>query len=382
MKSSLKIFLQVLIWGILLLFPLYVMNGSSSNGGINNTLYLGYLIRTCVLAALFYINYLYLIDKFLFNKKLWTYVIINTVLVITSVFAQTGLFETLHNEMPKYEMRGEIPVRPDGSDTIQSQSRFDGGERIKPGPPHFRDRQGPDGFFTMRIFSDFLPVVLIIALSVALKVTYRWYHDSIKLQETKSIQLEADLKNLRSQLNPHFLFNTLNNIYSLIAIDKNKAQDAVHRLSGLLRFVLYDNDERFVPVQKELQFTENYIDLAKLRVSSNVKVNILIEGHDSQDKVASLMFMTLIENAFKHGISRKGECFIDISIVVEKGKGVVCTVENSLAEEDDNNLEKNKSGIGLANLSKRLNLLYPDKHEFVTEKRPESFYAMLRINFT
>lgn len=250
-------------------------------------------------------------------------------------------------------------------------------DRPFPGQEDFRPR--PDTFMFMRVISDYLLIILIIGISVALKTTYRWYHDSINLESIKSSQLEADLRNLRTQLNPHFLFNTLNNIYSLIAIDSEKAQESVHRLSGMLRYVLYEN-EKFVPIDKELSFTQNYIDLMKLRLSFNIKVNVTINGNSSTDPVATLMFMTLIENAFKHGINNGAESFIDINILVESGKGVLCTVENSIAESHTN-IESQNSGIGLANLSKRLELIYPDKHEFIAEQRGNIFFALLRIEF-
>jgi len=240
---------------------------------------------------------------------------------------------------------------------------------------------GPKPPMFMRIISDYLLIIFVIGLSVAIKMTGRWYHDSINFEKIKAVQYEADLRNLRSQLNPHFLFNTLNNIYSLIAIDKDKAQDSVHRLSNLLRYILYDNDEKFVPVDKELEFTQNYIDLMKLRLRPNVKLNVLIDDKkDTKDLVASLMFMTLIENAFKHGVNNNEDSFIDIKILVEEGKGVLCTVENSLSGAIRDDKEKH-SGIGLVNLSKRLELLYPKKHEFSVEKRDNSFFALLRIDF-
>lgn len=354
-KNSVKIFLQILLWGIILILPLYIM---TSNGTTDYKPYIAYLVRIGILAILFYLNYLYLIDKFLFNKKFFTYIIINIIIVAALVALQTLVMDILFSSLPfegRMPMREARPMHPKGM------------------PPKH------EAFMFMRIVTDYALIVFIIGISVALKATYRWYRDSIDYEQVKSVQLEADLRNLRSQLNPHFLFNTLNNIYSLIAIDKDKAQDAVHRLSGMLRYVLYEN-EHFVPINKELDFTRNYIDLMKLRLSSNVKIDILIDGKGSKDPIATLMFMTLIENAFKHGINSGVESFIDIKILVEEGQGVLCTVENSLIENKQNIYEKD-SGIGLTNLSKRLELLYPDRHEFVAEKRGDRFFALLRIDF-
>ena len=241
-------------------------------------------------------------------------------------------------------------------------------------------RGGTGGPPLMKFVIDYMSIFFLIGLSVAIKMTARWYKDSITFEKIKSVQLEADLRNLRSQLNPHFLFNTLNNIYSLIAIDQNRAQDAVHRLSNLLRYVMYDNDQKFVPLDKELEFTKNYIDLMRLRLSSMVKLNVEINSAGSKDLIASLMFITLIENAFKHGINNGDNSFINISILVDPGKGVLCTVENSLIEKSEN-METHNSGIGLVNLTKRLELLYPDRYEFIAEKRSDRFFTLLRIDF-
>ncbi len=325
----------------------------SKEGTIDSGPYISYITRTGMFAALFYINYLYLIDKFLFRKQLLAYIVVNIVLITGLILSERMLTEVL---MPEPHFRHNEEFNPE--------------KRDHPGPP-----------FAVKMFFDYLFIVFVLGVSVAIKMTTRWYADSIKFEQAKSGQLEADLRNLRSQLNPHFLFNTLNNIYSLIAIDQIKAQDSVHRLSNLLRYVLYDNDRKLVPIEKELEFTQNYIDLMKLRVSSNVKLNVLIENKGSNDMIASLMFMTLIENAFKHGLSSKGECFIDIKILVEKETGVLCTVENSLPDTE-NRIEAKNSGIGLSNLTKRLELIYPGKHEFTIEHHPNSFSTLLRIDFT
>ncbi len=350
-KNSIKLFSHVLIWCIVLLVPVYIM---SREGTFDSKPYISYFTQVGIFALLFYINYLYLIEKLLFHKKIVAYICVNIVLIAMLVGIQTMVMDFIFSS--PYTMN----------------------------PPPMGEREGiprrhkPP--FGMRIFTDYLLIIFVIGLSVAIKMTARWYRDSINYEKVKSTQLEADLRNLRSQLNPHFLFNTLNNIYSLIVIDQHKAQDSVHRLSNLLRYVLYDNDRKFVPIDKELEFTRNYIDLMKLRISSNIRLNVLIENKESKDMIASLMFMTLIENAFKHGLSSDEDCFIDIKILVEKEKGVLCTVENSISESE-NHIETGNSGIGLANLTKRLELIYPNSHELIVERRSESFFVLLRIDF-
>ena len=350
-KNSIKLFSHVLIWCIVLLVPIYIM---SREGTFDSIPYISYFTQVGIFALLFYINYLYLIEKLLFHKKIAAYICVNIVLIAMLVGIQTMVMDFIFSSF--YTMNP--PPMGEGKELTRRHK-----------PP-----------FGMRIFTDYLLIIFVIGLSVAIKMTARWYRDSINYEKVKSTQLEADLRNLRSQLNPHFLFNTLNNIYSLIVIDQHKAQDSVHRLSNLLRYVLYDNDRKFVPIDKELEFTRNYIDLMKLRISSNIRLNVLIENKESKDMIASLMFMTLIENAFKHGLSSDEDCFIDIKILVEKEKGVLCTVENSISESE-NHIETGNSGIGLANLTKRLELIYPNNHELIVERRSESFFVLLRIDF-
>lgn len=349
MRRIIKIFPHILVWGIILLVPIYFM---LKDGVFDEGAYISYIIRGGVLAVLFYLNYLYLIDRLLFRKQFVRYVVVNILLVVALAVLQSVLFDLLIS--PHFhEFGADARVRPPKP----------------PGPP-----------LGMVMFSNYVLNIFVLGLSVALKMTIQWYGDSIKFEQAKNGQLEADLRNLRSQLNPHFLFNTLNNIYSLIASDQHKAQDSVHRLSSLLRYVLYDNNSNFVPIDKELEFTRSYIDLMKLRLSSNIKLNVLIENQGGHSTIATLMFMTLIENAFKHGFSTSEDAFIDIQILVEKDSGVICTVENSVPEKG-NQIESANSGIGLANLRKRLQLLYPQKHRLEIECRPYSFFAMLRIDF-
>lgn len=167
---------------------------------------------------------------------------------------------------------------------------------------------------------------------------------------------------LAYQLNPHFLLNTLNNIYALIAFDTDKAQQAVQDLSQLLRHVLYENRGTFVPLCKEIDFIHNYIELMRIRLVKGVSLVINIEvAKDSQTPIAPLIFISLIENAFKHGISPTEPSFISITISEREGQ-VVCEIANS--NHPKNRSDKSGSGIGLEQVKKRLELLYPGRYEW------------------
>lgn len=347
-RILITVLLQILFCILLFVLPLYIMYRS---GSLDIQHYSIFFVRTSIFILLFYINYLYLIDKLLFTRKIFLFIVSNLVFATMLVLLQNAIIDVLVN----------IPAPP----SQEMMHKMDGPK----GPPNPY----------MRYWGDMLIIVLVVGFSVALKVTLRWFDDSMNMEKIKAAQLEADLRNLRSQLNPHFLFNTLNNIYSLIAIDNNKAQDAVLRLSKLLRYILYENNASYVPLKQDLGFTSNYIDLMKLRLGENVRLTYSIPPKVSEDKIAPLLFMTLIENAFKHGINNEENSYIDITILVENGVGVICSVENSMSTS--NNIESKNSGIGLKNLEKRLELLYPRKHDLIIERRSESFGVRLRIDF-
>lgn len=170
------------------------------------------------------------------------------------------------------------------------------------------------------------------------------------------------MKNLRNQLNPHFLLNTLNNIYALIAFDSDKAQAAVQELSRLLRHVLYDNQQNFVALGKEMDFIRNYIELMRIRLASNVTVETQIDVRaDSRTEIAPLIFISLIENAFKHGISPTESSFIRIHFSESPGQ-VCCEIANSYHPKSQ--ADKSGSGIGLEQVRKRLELTYPGQYEW------------------
>lgn len=207
-------------------------------------------------------------------------------------------------------------------------------------------------------------VIMAIALSITIKLSENWIKWQRKESEIKSQIQENELKNLKNQFNPHFLFNTLNNIYALIPISQDKAQKSIHELSQLLRHTLYNNEEREVPLEKELYFINNYISLMRLRLNNLVTLNVDINEQLGAGKlIAPMLFISLIENAFKHGVSSDKKSFIDISIRVDKNS-VLCRVENSYFPKS--NKDKSGSGIGIVNLKRQLDIIYPERHSFDT----------------
>lgn len=207
-------------------------------------------------------------------------------------------------------------------------------------------------------------------------MTGGWYKAEAARQELEHSRTQAELQNLKSQLNPHFLFNTLNNIYSLIQIDADRAQQAVHDLSRMLRYVLYESSCPTVPLAAEVEFLRDYIELMRIRLPRHVEVGVSLPEEPSPTPVAPLLFISLIENAFKHGTSNDGPSFIRIDIHERDGE-LVCRIRNSCFPKTAS--DRSGSGIGLKNLSKRLEMIYPQRHTFEYGERGGTYTASLRI---
>ena len=222
----------------------------------------------------------------------------------------------------------------------------------------------------------FTVVIFIVLLAYSQR---RWRKEYDLRQKAEQEAIRLNLQQLKNQLNPHFLFNTLNNIYSLIAISPERAQSAVLELSKLLRYVLYENTQPYVPMEKELEFNHNYIELMRLRLARHVQVDVNIPtGLCRGYKIAPLLFITLIENAFKHGTSASTRSFVKINMS-EPSPGVIeCDIENSSFPK--NETDKSGSGIGLKNLSRQLELLYPGKYNLHAESDSHIYRSMLTID--
>ena len=205
-------------------------------------------------------------------------------------------------------------------------------------------------------------LAFVAGLSTAIRVSLRWRLTEERLVQAEREKTEAELKNLKNQLNPHFLLNTLNNIYALIAFDGARAQEAVRELGKMLRYVLYENQSAKVLLEKELDFIENYISLMRIRLSKSVEVNVRLDAGERPIEISPLIFISLIENAFKHGVSPTEASFISISICGCADGSVVCEIQNSNFPK--NETDKSGSGIGLMQVQQRLELVYPGHYEW------------------
>ena len=221
----------------------------------------------------------------------------------------------------------------------------------------------------------FIILVLMLGMNLGVKLYFKQRYDQQQLDKLENQNLQQQLEYLKYQINPHFLMNTLNNIHALVDIDPERAKETIVELSKILRFVLYEGSKPTVPLSREMAFLEDYIRLMRMRYSEDkVKVtyNLQPSVTRSQSEVPPLMFITFVENAFKHGISYRQASFIDIGISTEGGKLVfVCRNSKAPREEDK------QGGVGLHNIKQRLQLIYGKNYTLDIDEQSETYNITL-----
>ena len=195
-------------------------------------------------------------------------------------------------------------------------------------------------------------------------------------------KLKAELRVLKNQLHPHFLFNTLNNLYSLVLIQHQKSADVVLRLSDMMSYMLYECERPLIDLEKEIEHLNNYIELEKIRHGKRLNFSFEMGGDVQGKSIAPLLLLPFLENAFKHGVEKdEKDSWIRINLWV-KNNQLTYFVENSLPEnKEEDNLPKTQSGVGLTNVKKRLELLYSNAHNLEIIDN-ESFLIKLNINLS
>ena len=224
-------------------------------------------------------------------------------------------------------------------------------------------------------------LILMVGMNLGIKLYFKQRSDQKRLAELEKENLEQQLEYLKYQINPHFFMNTLNNIHALVDIDPEKAKETILELSKMMRFVLYEGNKAGVPLNREIDFLQNYIILMKLRYTDKVKIKVETPVTLPNKEVPPLMFITFVENAFKHGVSYQQESFIDISIKETGRQGdretscLVFTCANSrIPKEEDNH-----GGVGLANVKKRLDLIYGNNYTLDIKDEPDVYTVTLTI---
>lgn len=214
------------------------------------------------------------------------------------------------------------------------------------------------------------------------KMMTDWFRQNRERQELVTETMQSELRFLKSQINPHFLFNTLNSLYALTLKKSDAAPDIVIKLSEMMRYMLYECNEKTVPLAKEITYIRNYLDLEKLRQQKDVSINLEVNGNPGNQQIAPLMFMNFLENSFKHGLnSAIAEGFVNIQLDIEEG-AVNFHIENSKGSIIPRSPDASKGpsgGIGLVNVRRRLDLLYPNRYDLNISETPNAFAVDLRL---
>lgn len=231
------------------------------------------------------------------------------------------------------------------------------------------------GFFSS-FFMFLLLDCFVAAIAIGIRHMIRTRQIRQQLKEEKAKNTEAELAWLKSQINPHFLFNTLNNISSLTQIDADAAQDAIAQLSDLLRYAMYETNKKTVPIEGEVTFMRNYIALMKLRCNEKTHVSSAFMVGDPKSEIAPLLFISLIENAFKHGVSSNRPSTIDIRLE-QNDDQLVFICDNTNYPKDD--ADRSGSGIGLENTRRRLELMYHGRYHWEQSLNGQIYHIRIQI---
>ncbi|MCV9928508.1 histidine kinase [Flavobacterium sp. LS1R49] len=305
---------------------------------------------------LFYLNFFYLVPALLLQKKYWLYFTFVVAVIITFMIIRASYFmpefQVTKRMMPADMMPARrIPTFPDDRIFLHKGFRI---KAVMATQPLFF-RIAPSFFY-----------ILVVTISAIIKTLSEFYNNEQNKLIAETHRTTTELIYLRKQTNPHFLFNSLNSIYSLAHKKSDLVPDAIVTLSELMRYMLYETDNKTVTLEKEINYIQNYIELQKLRLNNIENITINVHGEPKNKFIEPLLLISFVENAFKYGTDYKGAAFVKIKIAIE---------DNSLDFWIDNKVENHKkdpenSGIGLTNIQSRLNLLYPEAHELkITETK-------------
>ena len=334
-NKAFRISLHVLFWIIVIISMV-----NSTNGDY----FLSFSFFTEAVNLLFYIfivyfNIYYLFPKYLKGKSLKVYVpvLILSVLLLTPIKGAVLYLINYNNEFSKKQILYNL---------------------------HY----------------TFLTTFFIAGTSTVLKILTEWVKYQREKKKLEKERLHSELKFLKSQINPHFLFNTLNNVYSLALVKSEKTPDVILKLSEILRYMLYECNVPKVQLSKEVKYIENYLALEKLRQREDVKIDFDIEGEITDQRISPLLFTPFLENAFKHGINKVlDDAYVNVLLRVD-GDKILFTVENIKPEFTPQDFQKTQGGIGLANVKKRLKLLYPNRYKLEIENTKFSYKIELHLD--
>jgi hypothetical protein len=353
-KKIVSVIAHLAAWACFFALPYLVFfpRMADSQFSMSNHLIATIVCNNVYLVIFYYINTQFLIPHLLMKEKWGLYILsIISALLIFLYF-------------PKYI--ADIIAVPEAHQLNYSDNTKG------PQRPRMR-RRGLVDTYNIAIF------FLVFTVGTCIAVIQRWLKIEETRKETESQKLNTELSFLKSQINPHFFFNTLNNIYSLAIVRSEKTAPAVLKLSYIMRYILTETTQDFVPLQNEVDFIHNYIELQQVRLTDKTHVVFESNGNIENKLVAPLIFIPFVENAFKYGITTKQDSTIEIHLNVLENK-LDFNVKNLIVISENNMLEN--TGIGINNVKRRLELMYPEKHKLTYEAKDNFYYVHLEIQLS
>lgn len=318
--------------------------------------------------TIFLINAYYLVPGFLFKKKYSLYILLSLISIVTILSISISLRIFLTNSepvtMPPMELGPGMPPMELGSNM--------------PPPMGFKPPTQPiQKSIMMIIIDNAIIALLVVGAGTTIKIMSQWLNEEGRRKDIEKEQLKTELALLRHQVSPHFFMNTLNNIHALVDVNTEIAKDAIIRLSTLMRYLLYDTAHGQTSLRKEIEFIDSYITLMQLRFSNKVTIKIEVPQDIPNIQIPPMLFISFIENAFKHGVSYQAESFVFFRMTLNE-KRLECSIKNS---KHSTNKERNKlySGIGLTNIKKSLALLYNEDYTLEINENEREFEVKLSI---
>ena len=341
-----RIFLHILFWICVILFYTFVYGRMAGNYYIS---FLHIIITLPVYLATTYFTLYYVIPKFLFHKDYKSVIVSAVYMVLGSAY---------------YEIMINIYL-------------FIIPTTLWP----FSDIQ-PINTSTLDIYLRLIGIFIVVFFTAFIKLLKHWYTSQNMNQQLAQQKLEAELNFLKSQVHPHFLFNTLNNLYALTLKKSEKSPEVVLKLSEILDYMLYECNTEKILLKKEIKLIENYIALEQLRHGKRLRVDFEINGNISDNKIAPLILFPFVENSIKHGVSKKtGESWIKIDLNTERGN-LSFVIANSKPVKTSANHSERGEGIGLKNVKQRLKILYGDNYSMEIRDEENVFTVLLEIDLT
>lgn len=347
------------VWILLVFAPIFFREETN----INTRELLNILKAIIPLFIIFLINRLLFVPKMLFAKQNLKYILSVFTLIAVISFG-SFLYDRQNGPPPRqqefFNDQRPMPPRPNQFEENRLPPRPNGENAGKSMPP----------FINLLIFS-----FLLVGFDTGLMATFRLNKSEQQRAKLEVENAETQLAFLKNQVSPHFFMNTLNNIHSLIDINTEEAKDSIIRLSKLMRHLLYESDNNMISLQKEMEFIKNYVDLMLLRFSEKIDIKLYIPVDLPEKSIPPLLFISYIENAFKHGISYKQNSFVKISFFFNDDKLVFETENSKFAQSRSDN----EKGIGIINSKKRLDLLYDDNYTLTISENDEIYKLHLTL---